>query len=150
MRARYYDPTIGRFIQEDPLGARASRNLYAYVDGSPLQAADPSGMQSATPPNYVFCSITSGACLSADGSMVGGNGGGGGIGGYAENDFDGDGTDDIKGFADEAWAAQQEYNAKLLAEAQGQEPNGGVGDKYASLDPYPILGINEVGQMWRE
>jgi RHS repeat-associated protein len=39
MRARYYDPTVGRFISEDPLGfGGGDVNLYAYVDsvGKPL------------------------------------------------------------------------------------------------------------------
>ncbi|HSF30476.1 MAG TPA: RHS repeat-associated core domain-containing protein [Candidatus Tectomicrobia bacterium] len=41
-RARYYAPTVGRFIQEDPV--ESSTSAYAYVNGSPLEATDPSGM----------------------------------------------------------------------------------------------------------
>jgi len=34
MRARYYDPSVGRFISEDPLGFDGGDvNLYAYVGG---------------------------------------------------------------------------------------------------------------------
>ncbi len=44
MRARYYDPLLGRFLTEDPVGAAAGDlNLYRYVGNSPVQAADPSG-----------------------------------------------------------------------------------------------------------
>ena len=43
-RARYYDPGAKRFIQEDPIGYGGGANLYAYVDGQPLEARDPSGM----------------------------------------------------------------------------------------------------------
>ena len=43
-RARYYDPSARRFVQEDPLGHGGSGNLYAYVAGRPLEATDPSGM----------------------------------------------------------------------------------------------------------
>jgi RHS repeat-associated protein len=43
-RARYYDPAIGRFISEDPLGFGAGDvNFYAYVGNNPVNANDPSG-----------------------------------------------------------------------------------------------------------
>ncbi|MFN0316315.1 MAG: RHS repeat-associated core domain-containing protein, partial [Burkholderiales bacterium] len=43
-RARYYDPSIGRFISEDPLGFEAGVNFYAYVGNNPLNANDPTGL----------------------------------------------------------------------------------------------------------
>ncbi|MBK6779754.1 MAG: RHS repeat-associated core domain-containing protein [Gemmatimonadetes bacterium] len=43
-RARYYDPGQRRFVQEDPAGVAGGENLYAYVGGRPLVAADPSGL----------------------------------------------------------------------------------------------------------
>jgi RHS repeat-associated protein len=55
-RARYYDPTIGRFLSEDPLRFKAGANLledpfhykpgtdfYNYAFNSPLQWRDPDG-----------------------------------------------------------------------------------------------------------
>jgi len=42
-RARYYDPEVGRFITEDPLGFGAGVNFYAYVGNNPINASDPSG-----------------------------------------------------------------------------------------------------------
>lgn len=42
-RARYYDPAIGRFISEDPLGIVAGLNLYVYVDSNPVNLIDPDG-----------------------------------------------------------------------------------------------------------
>jgi RHS repeat-associated protein len=42
-RARYYDPSTGRFLQRDALGYAASPSLYSYVDSSPLSRIDPSG-----------------------------------------------------------------------------------------------------------
>jgi RHS repeat-associated protein len=42
-RARYYDPYLGRFISEDPIGFDGGINFYAYVDNNPLNATDPSG-----------------------------------------------------------------------------------------------------------
>jgi RHS repeat-associated protein len=35
-RFRYYDPTVGRFLSEDPLGFKAASNFYPYVDNSRL------------------------------------------------------------------------------------------------------------------
>jgi len=43
-RARYYDPGLGRFISEDPIGFGSSQaNLTAYVNNNPLAFLDPSG-----------------------------------------------------------------------------------------------------------
>jgi len=42
-RARYYDPEIGRFISEDPLGFKAGINFYAYVGNNSVNRNDPSG-----------------------------------------------------------------------------------------------------------
>jgi RHS repeat-associated protein len=43
-RARYYDPAMGRFISEDPIGMAAGLNTYAYVNGKPLLFTDTSGI----------------------------------------------------------------------------------------------------------
>jgi RHS repeat-associated protein len=40
---RWYQPTAGRFAQRDPIGLRGGSNLYAYMAGSPIGGADPSG-----------------------------------------------------------------------------------------------------------
>ena len=42
LRARYYDPGLGRFISEDPI--RDGMNWYAYCAGNPVMMVDPSGM----------------------------------------------------------------------------------------------------------
>jgi hypothetical protein len=44
-RARYYDPMVGRFISEDPLGFQGSKQFYKYVGNSPVNAIDPSGLK---------------------------------------------------------------------------------------------------------
>ncbi len=45
MRARYYDPEIGRFISEDPIGFEGGEtNLFAYVGNNPILLIDPSGL----------------------------------------------------------------------------------------------------------
>jgi RHS repeat-associated protein len=44
-RARYYNPSIGRFLQPDPVGHADSMNLYSYVGNNPLNWIDPYGLQ---------------------------------------------------------------------------------------------------------
>jgi len=43
-RARYYDPKVGRFIGEDPIGFAGGINAYTYVAGNPVNFVDPSGL----------------------------------------------------------------------------------------------------------
>jgi RHS repeat-associated protein len=43
MRARYYSPTLQRFISSDPLGIADGTNTYSYVHGNPVNMTDPSG-----------------------------------------------------------------------------------------------------------
>lgn len=45
MQARYYDPVIGRFYSNDPLGFRDvhSFNRYAYANNNPYKYTDPDG-----------------------------------------------------------------------------------------------------------
>jgi RHS repeat-associated protein len=45
-RFRYYHPTLGRFISEDPVRplSGSDHNLYTYVSSSPLSAVDPFGL----------------------------------------------------------------------------------------------------------
>ncbi|SFJ26251.1 RHS repeat-associated core domain-containing protein [Jannaschia pohangensis] len=47
-RARHYDPALGQFLQQDPIGfAAGDLNLYAYVENDPFNATDPSGLTSS-------------------------------------------------------------------------------------------------------
>ena len=42
-RARYYDPKVGRWLSQDPLGfAAGDGNLYRYVGNAPTRSGDPS------------------------------------------------------------------------------------------------------------
>jgi RHS repeat-associated protein len=51
-RARWYDAVVGRFISEDPIGASGGLNLYGYVENSPLNSSDPTGLY---PPSHPYC-----------------------------------------------------------------------------------------------
>ena len=52
MRARYYEPTSGRFVSEDPAGA--GRNWFAYCAGDPVNSADRTGKSLFTIGDYTI------------------------------------------------------------------------------------------------
>lgn len=43
-RARFYDPQVGRFISEDPIGLSGGINQFAYGGNNPQNVTDPSGL----------------------------------------------------------------------------------------------------------
>lgn len=67
LRARLYDPQLGRFLQADPLRGTArnpcSLNRYAYVRNDPVTNVDPAGLYT--------CSFAFSASISGAGGTVG-------------------------------------------------------------------------------
>ena len=51
LRARYYNPVVGRFLQEDVYRGDGL-NLYAYCRNNPVVYYDPSGMIGERTPGY--------------------------------------------------------------------------------------------------
>ncbi|MGN6186845.1 MAG: RHS repeat-associated core domain-containing protein, partial [Thermoanaerobaculia bacterium] len=55
VRNRWYDPVLGRFVSEDPIGLRGGINPYAYVGNDPVNLRDPQGL---SPTCSTFISVT--------------------------------------------------------------------------------------------
>ncbi|MFQ3189212.1 MAG: hypothetical protein ACI936_000336 [Paraglaciecola sp.] len=49
MQARYYDPVIGRFYSNDPIGYNNVHNFNRYANNNPYKFTDPTGMASDCP-----------------------------------------------------------------------------------------------------
>lgn len=58
LRNRYYNPTIGTFISQDPVEGSMnnpmSLNRYAYAQGNPVNMTDPSGLFPTPRPSNAF------------------------------------------------------------------------------------------------
>jgi len=66
-RARYYDPSIGQFIADDPSGfSGGDTNLYKYVGGNPAIRIDPLGLSWGS----VAWSAAKGAAMAAGGTVA--------------------------------------------------------------------------------
>jgi RHS repeat-associated protein len=46
---RWYDPTVGRWLSEDPIGLAPDANPYRYVNNAPTYTTDPNGLWAPMP-----------------------------------------------------------------------------------------------------
>jgi RHS repeat-associated protein len=66
-RARSYDPQLGRFISEDPIGLAGGINQFAYVGNDPQNGTDPSGLHEIDVHYYLtYYLATKLSCFTAD------------------------------------------------------------------------------------
>ena len=74
MQARYYDPVIGRFYSNDPIGFRDvhSFNRYAYANNNPYSYIDPTGMAPESFEEWVNLGIGVGKVLESGVQTIGG------------------------------------------------------------------------------
>jgi RHS repeat-associated protein len=93
-KARMYSPTLGRFMQTDPIGYWNGFNWYNYINSDPINATDPSGTICVPVdlPGYqttnaagdiVNVNVVGKACGRAPASGGGGSGGFMGLGGFS-------------------------------------------------------------------
>jgi RHS repeat-associated protein len=129
LKARYYDPRIGRFTSPDPSGQE--KNPYLYAEGDPVNRIDPSGLASEGW-NLEVCAF--GGCIGGglsrndDGalhaSISGGAGTPGVSGGYETSASD----------ASEGWTGEVECSAgnyRASVSSQG-ETSAGASTSYSA------------------
>ena len=80
-QSRWYDPSVGRWLSEDPTGlAGGDANLYRYCGNGPTDATDPTGLGEAGKPGTVTfrgrnaskhdCIVLGGTVTEVDGDNV--------------------------------------------------------------------------------
>jgi RHS repeat-associated protein len=125
MRARYYDPDVGRFISEDPIGFKGGDvNLYAYVQNNPVNFVDPSGK---IPPNLVTGGI--GAAIGGATAFINAYSSGARGWDLALQTSAGTGVGFITGFAMNPWMA---VAAGTVAGGAGNYTSQWISNKYNS------------------
>ena len=72
-RARFYDPQLGRFVSEDPIGLAGGVNSFAYVSNNPQNRIDPSGLYDIDVHYYLtyYLALKTGCFTDQQARMIG-------------------------------------------------------------------------------
>jgi len=114
MRARYYDPQLGRFVSEDPIGLAGGINAYVYAGDNPVNGRDPSGEchpQKESAPAHP----------TGGGGDCGGDGGGGGATGGVGGWFGADDSPDVGDVSGGFWTTADVWAFYYWAMAQPED-----------------------------
>ncbi|GHH55407.1 RHS repeat-associated protein [Streptomyces candidus] len=130
LKARYYDPRIGRFTSPDPSGQE--QNPYLYAEGDPVNKIDPSGLATGNIGIEACFGICIGIGLKGDGKELHptvsfGAGSPGVDGGFTADSGD----------TDSGWSAQGSCGVgpvvgTVSRDAGGWDGGGGVGTAWST------------------
>jgi RHS repeat-associated protein len=153
-RARYYDPQMGRFLSEDPIGLAGGINPYSYAANDPINGSDPSGLTECVTIHYPEARVSVGGVVTVyeayDKTVCvddgGGGGGGGGSGGGGNGGGSVGGSGGVAGPSDEPKAHSETRhpffgacNANLAATTAGSAASG---NEFGSVRPGQWRGTN--------
>ncbi len=110
-RARYYDPTLGRFTQRDPIGFSGGVNRYRYVNDNPIMYYDPLGL-------FGYAGGTSVSTTAIVGY---------GVTGGTNGEFFSDGSANTYGVAGTGWGADVSADAQVNGALYFGSGPGGAG-----------------------
>jgi len=68
---RAYDPTVGRWLNRDPINEAGGVNLYGYANGNPTSLVDPTGTVAAAAPLLAFCLTPEGWVVCGGALVIG-------------------------------------------------------------------------------
>ncbi|TCV77490.1 RHS repeat-associated core domain-containing protein, partial [Sulfurirhabdus autotrophica] len=129
-RARFYDPSIARFVSRDPIGLQGGINQYTYVGNNPINLIDPLGLLASEPAlpgdNMIACApICTGLGMipgrAATAGLAGGTPGYRGLQQQKPN-----GSDGYQGLLGDQQSSIPPFTAQQIGNAIGGFVNGAI------------------------